>query len=296
MEPEDVNILVVGDIMLDKYIIGEVERISPEAPVPIVKVNEEYSTLGGCGNVVRNLRKIGAKTTCLSSVGIDKDGDEVIKQLENIGVKSLIIREEKPTTVKQRIIASERKVQMLRIDYEEQHLTPPSSVIYSLSKYLDKVDIILISDYAKGFISEDLIKFLKTLGPKIIVDPKPNHGYMYNNVYMITPNEKEWELMKVSSSYVLNNIRYVLITKGKKGMELLDYDKNWLIEAEPVEVYNVSGAGDTVIAVMGVCIAMGFPALRASKIANKCAEYVVTKPGTTAVPREVFDIVLQCVT
>lgn len=301
MKPENATILVVGDIMLDKYIIGTVERISPEAPVPIVKVTKEYSTLGGCGNVVKNLRKLGARTITLSCVGNDPAGEEVNEQLRTIcrddpGSIPFLIRDTRPTTIKQRIVATERQTQMLRIDYEQTNQIPFSHLVWFLEEHIKNyhVDVVLVSDYAKGMISFELMQYLKSNFKTIIVDPKPEHGAMYNGVFMITPNEKEWGQMWTSSAYTHKDVQYFLITKGSKGMELFSMDKSLSnkhinIPGEPVEVYNPSGAGDTVLAVVGLCIAMGISPLDSAEIANKCAAYVVTKPGTAAVSKEVFE-------
>lgn len=289
--PEDLKILVVGDIMLDKYIVGEVERISPEAPVPIVHVKDEYYTLGGCGNVVRNLVEIGANVTCLASIAMDTDGEKIKDELDRLNVCDLVIYNSQETTVKERIIADERKIQMLRIDKENiGQVNPEDSIGILKRQSRDIFDMIIISDYAKGMITKELMDYLKTYhsSAPIIVDPKPIHGYMYNDVFMITPNEKEWRVMQVSSQYLLKGVEYILETKGRRGMTLYDSSQSCDIPAEPVEVYNVSGAGDTVIAVMGVCLAMSFHPIDAAKIANKCAGYVVTQSGTTVIPKEIF--------
>lgn len=288
--PEDLKILVVGDIMLDKYIVGEVERISPEAPVPIVHVKDEYYTLGGCGNVVRNLVEIGANVTCLASIAMDPDGEKIKDDLDRLNVCDLVIYSSQETTVKERIIADERKIQMLRIDKENISQVNPEHAITILKQQTkDIFDMIIISDYAKGMITNELMDYLKTYhNAPIIVDPKPIHGYMYNDVYMITPNEKEWRIMQVSSQYLLKGVTYILETKGRKGMTIYSSQESCNIPAEPVEVYNVSGAGDTVIAVMGVCLGMSYHPIDAAKIANKCAGYVVTQSGTSIVPKEIF--------
>jgi len=296
---EDIKILVVGDIMLDKYTVGSVERISPEAPVPVVNVIDEYTALGGCGNVVRNLRSIGVQVDCLASIAPDENGKIVGDRLDLTGARSLLFYGSKVTTVKERIISDQRQVQMLRIDREIK-----KSIDHMLSlDYFIRIncgrrpdyDMVIISDYAKGLISYDLIKFFKDEGYKIIVDPKPENGYIYNGVYMITPNEKEWNVMKLSSQYTLKNVQYVLETKGKDGMILHDFNtgQDWPIKSDPVDVYNVSGAGDTVVAVMSLCISMGFEMFQSAVIANTCAAHVVTQPGTSTVPREVFDDALE---
>jgi D-beta-D-heptose 7-phosphate kinase/D-beta-D-heptose 1-phosphate adenosyltransferase len=148
-------------------------------------------------------------------------------------------------------------------------------------------------------ITQGLMEFFK-FGKiaDIIVDPKPMNGGIYNGVYMITPNEKEWAQMLFSSTYTLNHVKYILETKGSKGMVLMDNmeDTKEEIPADPVEVYNVSGAGDTVIAVMSTCLSLGLTPIQSAKIANKCAGYVVTQPGTSVVPKNIFMRNLKCVT
>lgn len=287
---EDLKILVVGDIMLDKYVVGTVERISPEAPVPIVHVKNNYYTLGGCGNVIRNLAELGANVTCLTATGDDDPGYKIKLALQKLNVKDLIVKELEQTTAKIRIIADERKIQMLRIDKETISQVNFKKAIRLLKQQTkDTFDMIIVSDYAKGMITRELLDYLKTsYSSPIIVDPKPIHGYMYNDVFMITPNEVEWRTMLVSSQYFLQGVDYTLVTKGRNGMTLHDSKQSWDIPAQAVEIYNVSGAGDTVIAVMGVCISMGYSPLDAAKIANKCAGYVVTQTGTSVIPREIF--------
>jgi len=291
-ELEKLNILVVGDIMLDKYLVGDVERISPEAPVPVVNVTEEYSTLGGCGNVVRNIAELGANVICLASVGDDDNGLEIHRKLEELNIIDLTINASKVTTIKERVVASYRQVQMLRIDIEDKTAIDAFLLIDALScspVHPDKIDMIVVSDYAKGVISYNLMGTLKGLDHKrIIVDPKPENGRLYDHVYMITPNQKEWGHMKLVSSYNLSNVQYILETKGKEGMTLYDADRHWDIPSDPVEVYNVSGAGDSVVAVMSVCLGMGLNPVISAKIANKCAGYVVTQPGTSIVPKNIF--------
>jgi len=285
---EDIRILVVGDIMLDKYVMGEVERISPEAPVPIVKVLEEYHTLGGCGNVVRNIREIGPKVDCLASIGADRNGQIVIDELDKINIISKLITDSKVTIVKERVIADERKIQMIRVDRECIAPIDHEKAIAALEGHPLEYDIIVVSDYAKGMITNKLMKYLNKLDTRIIVDPKPQHKNIYGFPFMITPNEKELETMGGATELILNGCRYVLETKGQRGMSIYDESQSWDIEAEPVEVYNVSGAGDTVVAVMAICISMGYSVVESATIANKCAGYVVTQSGTSVVPKNIF--------
>jgi len=283
---KDINILVVGDIMLDHYICGEVERISPEAPVPILKVTKEYSMLGGCGNVIRNIREVGAAVTCVAAVGMDVAGTAIIQKLMMLDVDSkLIKRSDIVTTKKTRFVANMGNTQMFRVDKED--------VRYIKSGPLNighNYDVIIISDYAKGMITSDVMIQLKELNVPIIVDPKPNNMWLYDNVFMITPNKKEYEEICTSTHHPFaRGIRYILKTLGKDGMELMkNKEKIYSVETIPVDVYNVTGAGDTVVSIVGLCISMGLEVAPAVKVANKCAQYVVTQPGTSVVPKKMF--------
>lgn len=296
---EDINILVVGDIMLDKYTVGTVDRINPEAPVPILDIIREYSTLGGCGNVVRNLREIGVQVDCLSSIAIGNDGSKIIELLKKLDVDNSIIYGSEQTTVKQRIIDSNTNTQLLRIDKEIISKVNHTQAIQEFQMVQkDKYDIIIISDYAKGMITKGLMTYLKTLKnqPKIIVDPKPINGFLYNDVFMITPNEKEWSVMKLSSTYNLKNVEYILETKGSKGMILHKNNLKYKITSVPKYVYNVSGCGDVVIAVMAICISLGLKLRDSAVIANKCAGFTTTLPGTSIITKEKFHNYLKEIT
>lgn len=286
---ENLKILVVGDMMLDQYILGEVERISPEAPVPIVKVTNEYHTLGGCGNVARNIRELGANVDCLFSVGWDNAGEKIEGLLDEVGIRPLTVNESKVTTVKERVIADERKIQMIRVDKEDTKKINHNVMINRLEERPLEYDIVVISDYAKGVITKPLMDYFHMMNYKMIVDPKPVNKDIYGSVYMLTPNEKECKEMGGCENLIISDkIKYILETRGKEGMTLYDYNQAWDIEAEPVEVYNVSGAGDTVVAVMAVCISMGYSPVESANISNRCAAYVVTQPGTTVVPKNIF--------
>jgi rfaE bifunctional protein kinase chain/domain len=292
---EDINILVIGDIMLDKYVLGEVERISPEAPVPIVHVYDEYCTLGGCGNVVRNIKELGPNVVCLSSIANDDNGKLLLEKLIELGVSPLLIGDSKKTITKERIIASERKIQMIRVDREEVDDIDANTLIDALTTDYDlsEFDIVVVSDYAKGVITKELIAYLNESDCKFIVDPKPSNDISYGYPYLITPNEKELKEMGGEHQVLINGAQYVLETKGKRGMTLYDNNQHWDIDSEEVEVYNVSGAGDTVIAVMATALSMGWNPLDSATIANRCAAYVVTKPGTSVVPQDKFKRILK---
>jgi rfaE bifunctional protein kinase chain/domain len=284
---EDVKILVVGDIMLDEYIVGDVNRISPEAPVPIVNVKDTYYKLGGCGNVISNLSNIGAKVTCVTSIGQDDAGNIVLKELMNLNVNTrfLISKPDITTTIKTRIISDERQIQMFRYDRENI-----KDVDTSILKLTNGYDVIVVSDYAKGMMTESLMDKLKNLGNNIIVDPKPVNAQLYNDVFLMTPNLKEYNEMKEG---YFPFVEYVLKTIGKNGMELIEQKNSnqnggIKIESKKADVYNVSGAGDTVVAILSLSLALGIDLYTSAKIANECAGYVVTQPGTSMVPKEFF--------
>ena len=288
---KDVKILVVGDIMLDKYVVGDVSRISPEAPVPIVRVVDEYCTLGGCGNVVRNIAALGAQVHCAASIGKDSSGEMIVSLLNQCGAVDILTYKSERTIIKERFIADQRKVQMLRVDREVTYPIDPTELIDEIDIHMmgnGNYDIIVVSDYAKGLITWDLMEYLRSLNVPIIIDPKPQHDDLYGHPLMITPNKQEWLKMEFSDRC---KPEFVLVTEGKDGMTLYDYRQGRgqaKIEGEPVDVYNVSGAGDTVVAIMAICLSMGFDPLKSARVANSCAAYVVTQHGTSVVPENIF--------
>ncbi len=286
---EDINILVVGDIMLDEYIYGTVDRISPEAPVPVVKVTGTHFSLGGCGNVVRNIKELGANVTCVAAASNDRYGKILRALLKESGVEARLV-DVQTTTRKTRIVGKPNDTQMLRLDDEETD--------YIESKHVSidgDYDMIVVSDYAKGMVTADITDRLKSTGIPIIVDPKPKNIWLYDDVFMITPNKKEYDEMCLSD-YVhpfTHNIKYILKTLGKDGMELLqDGVMGVSIPLTPINVYNVSGAGDTVVAIMSVCLSMGISVHKSAIVANECARYVVTQPDTSVVPRRMFNTMI----
>lgn len=285
----EISILVVGDVMLDRYIVGSVSRISPEAPVPIVKATNEYVELGGCGNVVKTLRSIGVDTFSVIGLGDDEIGKEIISL---IGKCLGITTSTSETIQKVRVVTEGRQTQMLRIDYEENPVQMNSDIVYQIASTLRQCyDMIIVSDYGKGMINEELMSYLKGLRTPIIVDPKPIHSSYYDNVFMITPNETEYDLMMLGTAHPLvKNVPYILKTAGANGMYLQDtiLKTEVHIEAEHVDVFNVTGAGDVVVAVMAACISSGLDVITSANIANGCGNYVVTKPGTSSIPTKVF--------
>ena len=222
-------------------------------------------------------------------------GVKITALLDQIGAGNLLVKGSEVTIVKERIIADQRKVQMIRIDKETTgEEIEPVPLIEEIEARNKKYDIIVVSDYAKGVITWELMAYLYKLDIPVIVDPKPQNDHLYNRPYMITPNKKEWTPMEIEDRV---RPEYVLVTEGKEGMTLIDYHSSIIgrtkIEAEPVEVYNVSAAGDTVTAMMAVCLSIGLTPRKSAVVANKCAAYVVTQTGTSTVPKEIFTSILN---
>ena len=311
----DCHLLVIGDLMIDEYVWGNVARISPEAPVQVVSVKNEEYTLGGSGNVVNNLVTLGAKVSVLGVIGTDSDGELLQDKLKALGVdtRGIIQEPKRPTTKKTRIIAERQQV--LRIDRESRRQIAPktlASLIKQVEAIIPEVDVILISDYGKGLITPSLIAKLvsiaKTHGKLTIADPKGLDFSKYAGVSLITPNKKEASLAsgvefgdEESLTAIGKNllqkvdIQYLLITCGKDGMVFFESGHPpYRIETRAREVYDVSGAGDTVISVLGLGIAAGLPFHEAIGLANTAAGIVVGKVGTaTVTPRELTQTLEQ---
>jgi len=288
-----IKVLVIGDMMLDKYTVGDVNRISPEAPVPIVKKNKGYSVLGGCGNVIRNLSSLNCEIYCKSIIGNDYYGDVVKHKLQEIpSFKDDFIETSLTykTTLKHRIIADYRSTQMIRIDSETQSpiITFSNNEIEHLKTL--NIDIIIISDYNKGTITIDIMDQIRKLNIPFIVDPKPENIALYRDAFVITPNENEYEQLLERDLELVLNCKYYIKTMGSQGILILNsnFEQVSHINANPVEIFNVSGAGDTVISIIGYCIAKNNSIETSCHIANECAHYVVTKPDTSIVPSDLF--------
>jgi len=296
------NIVVVGDLMLDKYIFGKVERISPEAPIPVVQVNNERYALGGAANVSANIASLNAHPYLLGVLGKDLSQTIFMKKCEkrNIDTSGIICDEAKHTIQKIRVIGQHQ--QLLRIDYESgNYLEEKSSQNFlAVLNSLPKVDAVIVSDYAKGTISADLLKNLKKFADEkkvlLIIDPKPKHRKWYDNVSLITPNLKEAQELsniQVNSQKTLENCGRklnelfncdIIITTGEKGMSI--FPKNGKIShiaTKATEVYDVSGAGDTVVAVLTLALASGANLAQAAELANIAAGIKVRKLGTAPV-------------
>lgn len=287
------KILVVGDVMLDKYIHGEVLRISPEAPVQVVKVQNEKYLLGGCGNVANNLRSLGGRVTIISAIGRDKEAENVKIMLKKKGIKSKLIETDNPTIVKARVIGQQQ--QLLRIDYEKTNPVNPKKILSVLKREVQKHDAIIISDYAKGMISKETIKnIVIEAGKKLVVaDPKHKDIKFYEGVSIITPNEKEaFELAGVEKDVSISKLLRILedkikgkvvLTRGEKGIAFLKDEELIEIPTLAKEVFDVTGAGDTVISTLTLALASGADLGEAANLANQAAGIVVGKFGTATV-------------
>lgn len=318
---KNLNILCIGDIMLDKFLYGEVERISPEAPVPIFKVTKEKSMLGGTGNVIANLAALGVQTMFIGAAGNDESSVMLEHFLDKTGCNySLIKPDNYPTTTKIRMIASNNH--LLRAD-KESFLNADESVLKELSemleKVVDKADIVLVSDYKKGLLTlqstQMIIQTCKKHGKKVLLDPKERDFSKYAGADIVKPNLKEFELVsgkkfdtssatfkqeiKQEALVVMKqyNIHSLLITLSKDGMIFISSDSTKEpvhIPAEAKEVFDVSGAGDTSLAVLGASIAAGLCIEDAMKLANLASGIVVGKLGTACVsPIELKNAVIN---
>ena len=297
------RVLIVGDVMLDRYWFGEVHRISPEAPVPVVKVERSDERLGGAANVARNAAALGAHVTLLSVVGDDEPGRVIRAMIEAAGIRAALHVDQKlKTTIKLRVIG--RQQQLLRIDFEE---TPSHEVLTGkrdeFLKLLAEVDIIILSDYGKGGLTHigEMIAAAVAAGKQILVDPKGIDYARYKGATMITPNRAE--LAQVVGHWVSEadlaaraeslradlDCAAILLTRSEEGMTLFLPGRSLHMAAHAREVFDVSGAGDTVIATLGVLLGGGVALADAAAIANRAGGIVVGKLGTAVVtPAELF--------
>ena len=307
------SVLVIGDLVMDHFVWGKVRRISPEAPVPVVEVSSESFMLGGAANVVNNIHSLGGKVLVCGVVGRDEMGKKLIHELRLKGISSdgVIVEDGRPTSVKTRVIAhSQQVVRFDREKKEKVHLDTVKTIMDYVSKKINSFDSIIISDYAKGVISEELVEEVIALAKKkdkpIAVDPKVGHFDFYKYATIVTPNndeaskasgieiENEASLLR-AGEVLLNKLGSdaVLITRGEHGMSL--FENNGEITHIPTvakEVYDVSGAGDTVIGTVALSMASGASLKEAAVISNFAAGIVVGKIGTaTVTPKELKDAV-----
>ena len=296
------NIAVIGDLMIDHYIWGSCERISPEAPVQVVNVNKENSVLGGAGNVINNLLSLGSDVSIYSVVGSDENAKEMSHLLSKIASKkiTLIHEDVRRTTKKSRIIASNQQV--IRYDDEtKQDITyfSEDALLKIFIEELSSYDVVLLSDYGKGVLTVNLTKKIIALSKEknipVLVDPKGTNYNKYKGATLLTPNKKEAVIatkMEITSKVTLNiainklkkqlGLKYSIITLSEEGIALLD-KRLKIIPTITREVFDVTGAGDTVLASLGVALASGLNIVEACEFANKAAAVVVAKVGSATV-------------
>lgn len=300
---KNARVLVVGDAMLDRYWFGDVGRISPEAPVPIVKIDREEQRPGGAANVARNAAALGARVSFLSVVGTDEPGVQLEKLLRRDRVHAQLHHDRGiRTTVKLRVIG--RNQQLLRVDFE----TAPShevlaSKLRDFNRMLDDTDVVVLSDYGKGGLTHiaRMIAAARRAGKPVLVDPKGEDYSRYRGATLVTPNRSEFRQVagpwKSESEFTecAQRLRRklaaeaLLVTRSEEGMTLFQDGTRFHVAAQAREVFDVSGAGDTVIATLGVALASGMRMKDAVKLANRAAGIVVGKFGTAVVtPKELF--------
>lgn len=296
----ELKILVVGDVMLDRYWFGVVDRISPEAPVPIVKVTRKEDRLGGAANVARNCIALGAQASLIGLVGADEGGESIQKLCNDEKVDAyLCVDTQSPTILKLRVLGGQQ--QLLRVDFEQK---PSAEALQKMEKYFRALvgqhHIVVLSDYAKGALSavENLIGIAKEQGVPVLVDPKGDQYQRYKGAASITPNRVEMEqaVGKWSSEAELGehaqqlrqslDLDALLITRSEQGMTIYTKEGRAHAAAQAQEVFDVSGAGDTVLATLAVTRAAGLSWVEAMHWANKAGSIVVGKLGTSTVTAE----------
>ncbi len=304
------RVLVVGDLMLDTYHVGVVKRISPEAPVPVVRVNRSYSVLGGAANVARNLLGLGAVPSVVGVVGDDESGRMLSAMFEDLSIDVCLELSPNPTITKTRVVGNDQQV--VRIDFERDNAELPldveSRIIESVGVMMRGVDIVVISDYGKGMCSPQvchaIIEMAISLEKKVVVDPKGTEWNKYRNATVVTPNIKE--LSDVSNVELPNEdnpihlaaqtvvesfgLGSILVTRSEKGMSYISCCEQIDIPTEAREVFDVSGAGDTVVATLAAALAANISIQDSIYLANKAAGVVVAKMGTTPIQ---FDELLE---
>jgi len=294
------RVLVVGDVMLDRYWFGDVGRISPEAPVPVAKIERTEDRPGGAANVARNCVALQAKTSLLSVVGNDEAGQSLARLLAGAGIDASLLEDAKlNTTVKLRVVA--RQQQLIRIDFENW---PDHEVLKAklaeFEQRLPNCDVVILSDYGKGGLTHitEMIRLARAAGKPVLVDPKGDDYSRYAGASVITPNRSElrevigrWkdedELTEKAQGLRRQlGLQALLLTRSEEGMTLFAEDGQTHQSAQAREVYDVSGAGDTVIGTMAVMLASGASLSEAMALANRAAGIVVAKLGTAVATLE----------
>jgi rfaE bifunctional protein kinase chain/domain len=296
----DCRVLVVGDVMLDRYWLGDVDRISPEAPVPVFLVKREQERLGGAANVALNIKTFGGQVTLLSMVGEDEPARRMSELLDAMGVTALLGQDPRlQTIVKLRLIG--RSQQLMRVDFEQE---PDHEVLSQMQtnfeRELPQHDVVLFSDYGKGVLAHipRMIEFARSVGKMILVDPKGTDYSRYAGASVITPNlaemrqvvgawQDELDLHRKAEDLRANlGIKALLLTRSEEGVSLFQANSVEHVKAQVREVADVTGAGDTVIAALALMLACGLNMEHAVKIANHAGGIVVSKFGTATLSYE----------
>lgn len=297
------RVLVVGDVMLDRYWFGDAHRISPEAPVPIVKIGRTEERLGGAGNVARNLAALGARATLLAVVGEDDAAQSIERIAREEGIDTRLVRDAGgPTTVKMRVIG--RQQQLMRVDFEEHpHPKALARIEENFLAALADSDVVVCSDYAKGALEhvQALIQAARAAGKPVLVDPKGEEYERYRGATLLTPNRSEarealgrWKdeddlTQRAQTLRATLGLEALLVTRSEEGMTLFTGQGRFHEQARAQEVFDVTGAGDTVIAVLAASLAAGADLVTAMRYANRAGGIVVGKLGTAVVtPAELF--------
>ncbi len=312
-----VKVLVLGDLILDEYLMGMVNRISPEAPVPVVWIKNEKQTLGGAGNVIKNLNSIGIVTDFSARIGNDSAGKSLVQLLKNQGIQSpeefLLISEKTRTILKTRIIAGNQQV--CRVDREEISLLSSEEenvVLQKIQSKINEYSAIILSDYEKGFLTPkiitQIISLSKAKGIPVVVDPQVSHFFSYQGIQCMTPNHHEAgkalgrslvsdNEVEIGAKEIAQrlNADSIMITRGEKGMLIYEAksDRSTLIPTVAKEVFDVTGAGDTVISIYTAFLAVGMSTVHASLIANSAAGIVVGKLGAESVTIQELEMELK---
>lgn len=307
------NICVIGDIMLDRYLYGKANRISPEAPIPVVLLENQSISLGAAAYVAMNIINLKAKCILVGRIGKDENGKIIKKLLKENNIENYLLEIGNYKTItKTRIISNHQ--QMLRID-EEEYITlnnnEEKNIIEFLEKNITNFDCIIISDYAKGVctfnLCQKIIELAKIYKKKVIIDPKKNNWEKYNGAYLINPNLKELsefvgkdlknddeEIEKICKEiYPKINIENICVKRSEQGISLYDGKSCIHFPAQPIDVYDVTGAGDTVIATIGFCLSLGVDLEKSVYYANKAASIVVRKAGTVPILYDEFISIIE---
>lgn len=301
----DKKILVIGDVMLDRYWQGDSQRISPEAPVPVVKISSHDDKVGGAANVARNIAHLDGKVTLMGIVGEDENATLMESMLSQENIESaLLSQSEQPTITKLRVIS--RHQQVVRLDFEEHFSKQHAKALKKrFSQCIEDFDFVVFSDYNKGTLAEvsDMIKIARQHNKPVLVDPKTDDLSKYSGATVITPNLKEFihaggqtdseQSISESARALMSRcqIESILLTRSEQGMSMITHDEKTDMPAQVLEVADVTGAGDTVIATLAIMLAAGCPVAEAAKIANLAAGIVVAKLGAATVsPEELYHV------